>query len=113
MDPFAENFHESFVEHNLEKMFSVESPGLRNEENPVSDYDKEKIERFEKSIKYKNNCYYVKLPWDVDKIKSVSSYHAISFNVLNRVVRRLEQQNLYDEYAEIFKQLSCKYIHTF
>lgn len=58
VDPFAENFNESFVERNLEKMFNIESLGWPNED-PVSDYDKEKIERFEKSIKHKDNCYYV------------------------------------------------------
>lgn len=30
-----------------------------NEEDPVSDYYKEKIEQFEKSL---DNCYYIKLP---------------------------------------------------
>lgn len=103
VDPFAENFNESFVERNLEKTFSIESLGLPNED-PVSDYDKEKIERFEKSIKHKDNCYYVKLAWDEDKIKSVPSNHAVALNVLNRVVKKLEQQNLYEEYAEIFNQ---------
>ena len=70
----------------------------------VSDYDKIKIKEFEDSIKYNDGSYSVKLPWHEDKINSVPSNHEVSLSVLNRVVNKLERQNLFEDYAKVFKE---------
>lgn len=54
------------------------------------------------SINHKGNCYF-KLRWDEDKIKSFSFSCAVALNVLNRLEKKVEQ-NLYEEYADIFNQ---------
>ena len=51
-------------------MFSLEFLGLR-EENPISNYDRARIDSFRDSIVYRENSYYVELPWDEDKIRAV------------------------------------------
>ena len=101
-DPFAEIFDESQEEKNLEKMFEVDSQGISPEEQSVCDYDKRKIKEFENSIKFKDNAYHIKLHWHEDEIKSVPSNHRVALSVLNRVVNKLEQQKLLDNYMEVF-----------
>lgn len=41
--------------------FSLETLGVV--EDPVSGYDWDKIASFNNSISYRDNCYYVDLPW--------------------------------------------------
>ena len=103
-DPFAEIFVESQVERNLEKMFDVDSLGISSEDEAICDYDQHKIMEFEKSIEFRDNAYHVKLPWHEDKIKSVPSNHRVALSVLNRVVNKLEQQKLLNDYVEVFHQ---------
>ena len=59
---------------------------------------------FEKSIEFRDNAYHVKLPWHEDKIKSVPSNHRVALSVLSRVVNKLEQQKLLNDYVEVFHQ---------
>ena len=94
-------FNESQVERNLEQMFSLEHVGNLEEE---SDYDKLKIKEFNDSIVYENNTYYVKLPWHEDKINKVPSNFSISLSVLDRVVKKLEEENIYKDYLDVFLQ---------
>ena len=48
-DAFSEFFNESSFEHNLEKMFDVDSFGSINEKELVSDYDKSQIKNNSRS----------------------------------------------------------------
>ena len=98
-DPFAEIFVENQVERNLEKMFDLDSLGISSEDEAICDYD-----QLEKSIEFRDNAYHVKLPWHKDKIKSVPSNHRVALSVLNRVVNKLEQQKLLNDYVEVFHQ---------
>ena len=102
--PFAEIFVESQVERNLEKMCDVDSLGISSEDEAICDYDQHEIMEFEKSIEFRDNAYHVKLPWHEDKIKSVPSNHRVALSVLNRVVNKLEQQKLLNDYVEVFHQ---------
>ena len=102
-DPLSQVFEESLVEQNIDKMFSLESIGIADTES-FSNYDKIKCQEFENSIEYKDNCYHVKLPWHEDKVREVPSNYDVALSVLNRVVKKLEQQNLLSEYLEVFKQ---------
>ena len=74
---------------------------LEDEEN-YSSIDHNKIEEFEKSIIYKKGQYYVSLPWDKEKFKLVPSNYEISLSVLDRVVKKLEKQNLLLKYNQVF-----------
>lgn len=74
------------------------------DQTSVSDHDKNKIEQFKDSIEYKNNYCYAKLPWNEEKIKPVLSNYAVELNVINRVVKKMEQDNLHEKYAKVIHQ---------
>ena len=99
-DPFAEIFDESQVERNLEKMFDVDSLGISPEEQSVRDDDKRKSKECKNSIK--DNAFHIKLPWHADKIKFVPYSHRVALSVLNRLVNKLEQRKLLNNYMEVF-----------
>lgn len=45
-------------------MFNVNSAASSfDKDELITDYDRSKIEKFQKSILLKSNCYYVVLPW--------------------------------------------------
>ena len=99
-DPFGEIFDECDVERKIDNMLN-----LNDEKNSdISNFDKLKLDEFDKSIEFKNDCYFVKLPWINDKLKHVKSNYNIALAVLDRVVSKLKQQNLFNEYLDIFHQ---------
>lgn len=68
-DPLGGVVSDSFVEHNLDKMFKVDSLGITEDS---SNYDETFIAKFNEDVKLKNGKYHVKLPWN-DKIENVKS----------------------------------------
>lgn len=54
-------------------MFSIETLGL-TEEDDLSEYDQEKIEKFKESIVFKNKCYYVN-GWKTNTFGSYKLFH--------------------------------------
>ena len=74
-DPF-DSFIESYVERAVDKVFSLENLGIV--EDSVSDYDRDKIASFRNSMSYRDNCNYVNLPCDEDKLPSVPTNHQAS-----------------------------------
>ena len=107
-DPLSEIFHECDVERNIEKMFSCKSLGIKEDLEIDNDYDKAKIKEFEESIEFKDGAYHIKLPWHEEKIKTVPSNHAVALSVLDRVVKKLDKQNLLDDYNKVFKEQEKK-----
>jgi len=103
VDPLGDFFPDSQVQRGLELMFSVESLGLPEQES-FSDIDQEKVRVFQESIILKDNKYYVELPWHMDKLSRVRSNHAISIRILDRVVRRLKKEGVYQQYLEVFHE---------
>lgn len=73
----------------------------------MSDYDCGKIKEFENSIQYKHDCYYIKLPWH-EKIHLVPSNHEVALAVINKVKKNFEKHNLFEAYADVFKQQCFK-----
>lgn len=61
-DPLSDDFSDSDVQRRLEKMFSVESLGIREQEE-FSNYDEQMVELSQQSISVKDK-YYVQLPWN-------------------------------------------------
>lgn len=84
-------------------MFSVESMGIPDQEKN-SDYDQDQIQRFQRSIMFKNGSYNLQLPWHFDKLSQVPSNQAIALRTLKHVVRGLEKKGLHQEYLEVFLQ---------
>ena len=99
-DPIGSVIDDSSVEHNLDKMFSVESLGLTEES---CDYDEDQITRFNAGISFSNNTYSVAIPWN-DKINQVPHNFGICKAVLSRVVTSLKQRNLYEDYNAVIQQ---------
>ena len=60
LDPL-DCFAESFVERIIEKVFSLETMGIK--EDSVNDYDRNKIYSFRSSIIFWEECYFIVL-WD-------------------------------------------------
>ena len=104
-DAFSECFNESSVEHNQEKMFDVDSFGSINENQLACDYDKSQIKKkFELSIYFEDNAYYLDLPWYEDKIKIIPSNYQVALKVLDKTVKYLQSKKLYKEYNNAFYQ---------
>ena len=99
-DPIGSVVAESLVEPNLDKLFSLESIGIR--ENSSS-YDEEQISKFNSNITLVNGKYNVELAW-TDKISEVKSNFYVSKAILDRVTEKLYSTNLYDAYDEVFQQ---------
>ena len=97
-------FDESNVERGVDKMFSLESLGINEAVDSVSDYDDQKMSEFKQEIELIDNSWHVKLVWH-DCISKVPSSHQVALNVLNRVVSKLDQVGRLDEYSEGFKQM--------
>lgn len=93
-------FGESSVVRSVDKLFSLETLGVV--EDPVSDYDWDKIALFSNSISYRDNCYYADLSWNDGKLPFVASNNQVALNVLDRVVTRLSKINLYKDYCQVF-----------
>ena len=100
LDP-CQSFEEASAERKQDMMFSLESLGLR-EENPISNYDRAKIDSFRDSIVYRDKSYYVELLWDEDKIRAVPANNNVSLKVVDRVVSSVEKKQLYEEYCKVF-----------
>lgn len=84
-------------------MFTVESLGIRKQ-GDLFNYDEQMVERFQRSNSFKDNKYYVQLPWDSDKISYVLSNHSVALHVLDHVPWRLEYDQLYLDYLKVFCQ---------
>lgn len=101
-DPLSDFFPDSVVQSGLEKMFDMESLGIR--ESNLSNYDEQKIGQFRRSIQFRDNKYYIQLSWEDDKLSCVPSNHAVALRNLEHVVRRLEKNQLYQDYLKVFQE---------
>lgn len=101
-EPVIDFFHDSDVERSLERMFSVESLVIKKQ--GLSNYDEQMVAVFRQSITFKNNSYYIRLPWQSEKISCVPSNDSVTIHILDHVVRRLEREGLYWDYLEVFRQ---------
>lgn len=90
---------DSSVETNLDKLYKVESLGISDS----SDYDTEQISKFDESIELINGKYHVQLPWK-ESIKDVRSNFEVSKLILNKVVNKLNETELYDSYNNVIQQ---------
>lgn len=100
VDPIAEFFDECDVERRVDNMLNLNELESCVEGNT---YDNDQIRLFTESIEFKNGSYYVKLPWLKD-INKVQSNYKIALSVLDRVIKNLENNNLYNEYLSVFKE---------
>ena len=57
--PIEKVFPDSNVEQGLEYLYSLESLGIPKD---VSTYDQEQVEKFEKSIEFRDGHYQIELP---------------------------------------------------
>ena len=100
-DSFGPVFEDSLVERRIDRMVSCDSLGIADiSDQGVSDYDKEKIAQFEKSIEITDKIY-VELVWG-ENIDEVPSNSSVALGVLDRVVQKLERTGLLDAYNKVF-----------
>ena len=99
-DPLGGVMSDTQVEHNLDRMFSIESLGFSEE---ASSYDEHYITKFNEEIKFVNGNYHVMLPW-TEKIKDVKSNYSVSNAILGRVFDNLHRDNLYEAYKQVLQQ---------
>ena len=60
------------------------------------------VSKFEKGIEFKNNKHYVRIPW-LPQIKEVLSNYHVALKVCQRVKQNLINQNLLNEYSNVFR----------
>ena len=100
-DSLGPLFEDSSVERRIDRMVSCDSVGIEDvSEQSVSDFDKEKIAQFEKSIEIKDKIY-VELVWG-DNISEVPSNFSVSLAVLDRVSQKLERSGQLKAYNNVF-----------
>jgi hypothetical protein len=100
-DPLNSILQDSSVEGHLEKIFSLESIGICEDNYAASDM--EKVNNFAKTIEFNLGKYYVALPWN-EKISKVDSGFRVARAVLDRVVSKLGAQGQLGAYSDVFKQ---------
>lgn len=83
-DPLIDFFPNSDVERSLESMES-----LLIKEQWLSNYDEQMVALLRQSITFKNNSYYIRLPWQSEKISCVPSNNFVTIRVLDHVAWRL------------------------
>ena len=103
-DSIGDVITDSQIEGNLEKFFSVESLGLVDDENETSKFDQNTISKFKNNVEFKDGQYFVDLVWDEEVLEEVDDNFYIAKAVLSRVVTKLNDLNLYDDYEAVFKQ---------
>jgi hypothetical protein len=101
-DPVHSIVQDSAVEGRLDRLFSVEALGLKEDE--YSDYDAQQIAKFESSIENRNGEYFVDLPWIEDKVSAVRSNFTLAKVVLERVRKKLHSSGMFQAYNEVFLQ---------
>lgn len=113
MDPLKSYFNplenilsDSEVDNGLENLFSLESMGIRPNDQESISFDNKQISKFREGIKQIDGHYYIELPWYPDRIEKVPSNHFIALKVLDRTMNFLNKRGLTKKYDAIFsKQL--------
>lgn len=100
-DPIADVI-ESNVEGNLDKIFSLESIGI-DENETMCESDEMIVQDFESNIKFIDGHYNVKLPWN-DKVKDVPQSFGVAHTVLERDISTLQTNNLLADYEAILQE---------
>lgn len=59
---------------------------------------------FRQSITFKDNKYYIQLPWESEKLSCIPSNHSVAICILDHVAQKLECDGLYQDYLEVFHQ---------
>ena len=78
-------------------MFIVESLGISEKVECLSNYDQLKVKEFEDAAEFKNGTWHVKLLWH-DNIDQVQSGHQVALAVCDKVDKRLKSIGRSDEY---------------
>ena len=101
-DPLQEIFPSADVEYGLDNFYNLESIGIRDEDDSSSDL--QQIQNFSDSISFKDGHYSVILPWKKDLLEKVPSNLKVSLAVAERVYKKLEKQNIAEDYENVFDQ---------
>ena len=100
-DPIGNIVSNSFVEPNLDKLFSLETLGI-SENYSISDLDF--VSEFEKNLKHTGERYYVKIPWYEEKLNYVQSNFNVALKVMEKVYSDLKEKNLVEAYDDVINQ---------
>ena len=95
------NIDNATVVANLENMFNVESLGIMDTPDSVSNYDQIMIDKFEKGIEIIDGQVNVELVWH-DNIEQVPSNAHVALKVCDLVSSKLERKGKLEHYNQIF-----------
>ena len=101
-DPLQDIFPDSGVEYGLDNFYNLESIGIKDDDS--SFYEKDQVDTFAESIFFKDGHYHVKLPWKKDLVNKVPSNLKVSLAVAERVYNKLQDQDIVDQYEDVFNQ---------
>ena len=106
-DPFESFFDDSLVERRIDNMLSIESLGINEDPDCVSNYDQMKIDEFKNGIEIRDKQVFVNLVWH-DNVNLLPSNHAICLSILRSIYSKLDRTNRVDEYNNIFWTMKKK-----
>ena len=92
-DPMEHFFDESLVERRIDKMLSCDSLGIDETNESLSDYDRERVNKFRDGIELKDGEYHVELVYH-DNIDQVQSNNNVALNVMDRVHKKLVSKKI-------------------
>ena len=99
--PIDKVFPDSNVEQGLEHLFSLESLGIPKD---VSTYDQQQVEKFEKSIEFREGHYQVELPWKEELIDKVPSNYHLAKVIAKKVYEKNSKQGISTQYLNVFEE---------
>ena len=82
-------------------MLSVESLGINEDPDCISNYDQVKIEEFKRGIEIRGKQIFVNLVWH-ENVHLLPSNHEICLSILRSVYNKLDKNNRAEEYNNIF-----------
>ena len=93
---------QSDIDLHFENLFKIESIGISNSSDEISDSEKEQLLKFINEIEFIDGKYYVNIPFK-DNIDQVPSNSKAALACLNKVYADLQQKNLISNYHQSFE----------
>lgn len=90
------------LEEGLQQLWLLESVGI-HEDDKYSNENQLMSDRFENTIKYNDNCYFVELPWKID-CKELDSNLNTAKGHLYRLINKLKKDHKIQQYDDIITE---------
>lgn len=101
--PLAHTCSDSDVDLQLEHMFSIESLGIREVDDNISNQERRLVQDFTEEVEFKDGKYFVKVPF-YDNVTTVPENYGVALATMKKVREKLSKRQLTDSYTAVFEQ---------